>query len=114
MYWRICKQQNIATCYVLARIEIDLSKLKKELEILRQPQIRAMMLRENVRYYEGEKSSKYFCNFEKHYLTNTLVSRLNVNENIIQNPGDIINKMRAYYKKNFTVQNYQMYQNLIF
>ena len=96
----VCKQQNKATCYVLARIETDLSKLKKELEILRQPQIRAMMLRARVQYYEeGEKPSKYFCNLEKHKFSKKLVSRLNVNGNIIQNQGDIINEMRAYYKK---------------
>ena len=51
---------------MLARIETDLSKLKEELEVLRQPKIRAMMLRARVQYYEeGEKLSKYFCNLEK-------------------------------------------------
>ena len=58
------------------------------------------MLRARVQYYEeGEKPSKYFCNLEKHNFSNKLVSRLNVNGNIIQNQGDIINEVRAYYKK---------------
>ena len=93
----VCKQQNKATC-VLARIETDLSKLKKELEILRQPQIRVMMLRARVQYYE-EGGKPYFCNLKKDSFSKKLVSRLNINGNIIQNQGDIINEMRAYYKK---------------
>ena len=44
------------------------------------------------------KPSKYFCNLEKHNFSKQLVSRLNINGNIIQNQGDIINEMRAYYK----------------
>ena len=49
-----------------AEVMKEIDNVHKELQILREPRIRAAMQRARVQNYEeGEKPSKYFCNLEK-------------------------------------------------
>jgi len=72
---------------------------QKELEELRIPKVKLAMKRCKAQYYEeGEKPSKFFFELEKKNYISKLITRLEVDGDIIENPSEILDKQRSYYK----------------
>ena len=80
---------------ILDEIEV----IKQELQVVREPKIKALMLRSRIQVYEeGEKPSKYFCNLEHRNYINKTISRLQVNDSIINDPKEILCKQKCFYQ----------------
>ena len=77
--------------------------IHKELQLLREPKIRASMARARVQSYEeGEKPSKYFCNLEKRNAVNKTISCLEVNGKILTEQNDILSAQKTFYHSLYT------------
>jgi len=80
---------------LISQIEFE----KGQLEEVRQPRIRAMMRRARAQFYEeGEKPSQFFLNLEKKNFLNKLISRLVVEDTVIEEPSDILKAQKEYYQ----------------
>ena len=86
--------------HVISGIESDLKVLTKELETLQEEQVKAMIFRSRVKYYEeGEKPTKYFCNLEKKNYAQKTISKLNINGELIYEKDHILGEMRKFYQE---------------
>ena len=91
---------NNGNCNDIAN-EID--NIKKQLQLIREPKIKASMLRARVEIYEeGEKPSKYFCNLEKRNYINKTISKLQCNNNMITDPKCILKEQKNFYQNLYT------------
>jgi len=76
-----------------------LEKIRGELENIRLPRIKAIMLRARAQFYEeGEKPSNFFCNLEKRNYLNKLITNLRVDERVIDDPAEILKEQKNYYE----------------
>ena len=90
----------------LSHIESDLQLLKENLIKLREPKLKAMVLRSKIQYYEqGERSYKFFSNLERKNSSSKVISRLNVKGQIIENQNQILGEMRKFYKDLYSSRN---------
>ena len=56
-------------------------------------------MKSHIQYYEeGEKSSKFFFNLEKRNYINKVITKVNLEGNIVSEPNLVIKEMRKYYK----------------
>lgn len=77
----------------------ELGELKEKLEKLREPKIRAIMLRSKVRWVEhGEKPTKYFCSLEKRNFTSRTISLVDTGKEIKTEPTAILTEIKAFYQ----------------
>ena len=90
----------------LSHIESDLQLLKENLIKLREPKLKAMVLRSKIQYYEqGERFYKFFSNLERKNSSSKVISRLNVKGQIIENQNQILGEMRKFYKDLYSSRN---------
>lgn len=74
------------------------NNLKEELETIRMDKIKGMILRSKVQWLEeGEKPTKFFATLEKRNYTNKLISKLNINGNIVENEKTILQETEQFY-----------------
>ena len=80
-------------------INHELEAVKSQLVMLREPEVKAAILRSRAQIYEeGEKSTKFFCNLEKWNYINKTIYKLNIDGNIITDPADILSAQKEFYK----------------
>ncbi len=66
------------------------------------------MLRSKIKYYEfGEKPTKYFFDLEKRNSVAKTITRLNIDDNIVTNPKEILNAQSDFIRI-YTARNRQM------
>ena len=91
----------------LSHMQSDLEVLKERLVKLREPKLKAMILRARAQYYEqGERSHKLLLNLEKKNSISKVISRLNIKGQIIENQDRILKEMRNYYKNLYTSKSF--------
>ena len=79
---------------------------KLDLEKLREPNIRGMMVRSRANWVEhGEKPSKYFCQLEKRHYTSRIINRLEIDGKVVSNPKEILVEQAAFYKRLYSGTN---------
>jgi len=70
-----------------------------EIENLRRPKIKALMRRARAEYYEeGEKPTKFFMDLERKNYTNKLITKLNVDDRVVEDPKEILEEQKKYYE----------------
>ena len=72
--------------------------VKHQLENIERDRARGIILRSKVQWTEeGEKNTSYFLRLEKNNYCNKLITKLNVDENIITDPKEILEEGRKFY-----------------
>ena len=109
-------EQEIELLYEkLYEVNVDMSDCMEKideknckLERLRSNKLQAAMLRSKIKYYElGEKPTKYFFDLEKRNSVAKTITQLNIDNNIVTNPKEILKAQRDFYK-NLYSPNHQM------
>ena len=86
--------------------EMKFKNLKLELERELEYDTNGANLRSKVRWYEeGEKPSKYFFNLEKRNFNNKVINKLNVNDELINDPKEILREEKKFYENLYTSSN---------
>ena len=90
---------NVGDTAKTAQIQNELEHAKLQLIKVREPLVKAAILRSKCQYYEeGEKSTKYFCNLEKRNYISKTIYKLNVDGEIITSPINILTEQKKFYK----------------
>ena len=75
-------------------------KLEDELKMIQQNKSRGNIIRSRVKWIEeGERSTHYFFSLEKGRQSNNVIKRVSTQENISVKSEDILNDIKAFYKK---------------
>ena len=82
----------------------ELELAKNELNLIIESKTRGAIIRSRVQWFEeGEKNSKYFFNLEKRASNMKTIHRLRLqNDSITEDPVEILNEMKNYYKILYT------------
>ena len=76
------------------------NKLKDTLQTLRKEKIKGAIIRSKVQWLEeGEKPSKFFASLERRNYINKLISKLRVEDKIIEDPGNILKEIQHFCEK---------------
>ena len=83
------------------------TEIRNQLERISFDRARGACIRSKARWYEfGERSSKYFLNFEKRNYENKFITRLTRDEeSCITDPKEILEEQRRFYSKLYSSQN---------
>lgn len=77
----------------------QLNVKKQELEQLIAVKTKGAIIRSRARWVEeGEKNTKYFLNLEKRNYVNKTISCLNVDDELVENPKEIREKIKQFYE----------------
>ncbi len=77
----------------------QLSVKKQELEQLIAIKTKGAIIRSKARWVEeGEKNTKYFFNLEKRNYVNKMITCLNVNDELVENPKEIREEIKKFYE----------------
>ena len=86
----------------------QLAEKQQELQTVRLPKIMAAMKRCKSQYYEeGEKPSKLFFDLERKNYISKLITRLEINGEMIENPSDILQEQKSFYKDLYSTKSKQ-------
>ena len=82
-------------------IRNDIEQCERELKCHREEKIKGIMVRAKAKWQvEGERNSKFFCNLEKKHYTEKTISRVMTDDNqIIQDPKQILEEQKLFYEK---------------
>ena len=103
-------EKNLENLYVtfnenpteINRQNIDVNET--EVKKLKDEQIMGLIIPAKAKWQvEGEKSTNYFCNLEKHYFTEKLIPKLIVENNEITDLSQIIKEQANFYKSLYSI-----------
>ena len=99
-------QEKLETELTDPNIEILMENKITEMNKIRETKIRGIMLRSKVQWYEmGEKPTKYFCNIEKRNYVRKLITKLDVQGNIVYKFIDILHEQKKFYENLYSLNN---------
>jgi hypothetical protein len=74
--------------------------VKRELEVIERYKARGIMIRSKCQWIEeGEKNSSYFLRLEKHNYSNKHITQLQIDEEVINSPKEILIQEKTFYEK---------------
>jgi len=77
----------------------EFNSTKQELELIERHKARGIILRSKCRWVEdGEKNSSYFLRLEKNNYCNKHITQLQINENIVNCPKEILYAEKEFYE----------------
>ena len=77
----------------------EFNSTKQELELIERHKARGIILRSKCRWVEdGEKNSSYFLRLEKNNYCNKHITQLQVNENIVNCPKEILYAEKEFHE----------------
>ena len=80
--------------------------VKAELETIENHRAKGIILRSKTQWTEeGEKNTAYFLRLEKNNYCNKHITQLQVNNDIIKDPGDILNEECRFYEALYSDEN---------
>jgi hypothetical protein len=103
-------EKNLENLYVtfnenpteINRQNIDVNET--EVKKLKDEQIMGLIIPAKAKWQvDGEKSTNYFCNLEKHYFTEKLIPKLIVENNEITDLSQIIKEQANFYKSLYSI-----------
>ena len=79
---------------------LEINQLSLELARIREDRVKGSLLRAKVRWkVEGEKGTRYFCNFEKRHYSEKIIPKLIVENKEITDQPTIRAEQEKFYKK---------------
>ena len=85
---------------------ISINRVKHEIELIECHKARGAIIRSKCRWTEeGEKNTSFFLRLEKHNFSNKLITQLNVDDHMLNEPSDILNAGKIFYDNLYTEKN---------
>ena len=99
---KLIKEIELLNTSLLSTTNIEqfekLKNLNFDLENIRKDKIKGMILRSKIQWLEeGEKPTSFFASLEKKNYTTKLISKININGNIIQKQNVILKETAKFY-----------------